>query len=180
MLYSELKNNQKLINNLEVDSYLPILFKRAIVHGINNEEAEIDGLISSCIELKDSMYYVDYAKLAVSKFYLVIMLYTKLEFDTEDSTYEIYDFCISNGLYDHILSKISDLKFLEELIDKEIQQYLAVRHSLSYIVARGINQLITKMPDEKDLEKLLKKIPNLINKIKPENLEIFKDILTKN
>jgi len=178
MLYSEIKNNTELISEVTVKSYLPIILKRAIIHGINNEDAEIDGLISTCIELKDSMYYVNYARLTVSKFFLTISLYTDIVFDT-DSMFDAYDFFMENNLYDIIASKISDLAITDKLIDMEIKQYLDVRNSLSFVVARSIDKALEKMPSEESLEKFFKKIPSLINKIKPENLEVFKEMIAK-
>jgi hypothetical protein len=183
MLYSEIKNNQELIHNLKIKSYLPILLKDAIINGINNDSLEIDGLLVTSIIQKDSMWCVKYAHLEVSKFYLIVLLYTDIVFDTDDSLFDMYDFFVESCMYDIILSKISDINFLNDLIEKEITQYLALHNSLEYTITKvlgdNLSKFVEKIPDEKGMEKLLKLLPNAINKVKPEYMDLIKDLMKK-
>jgi len=183
MLYSEIKNDIENIKNVKVKSYLPILLKKSVIHGINNDSLEIDGLLVSSIIQKDSLYCVDYTNLHVSKFYLVTMLYTDIIFDTDDSVFETYDFFMENDLFDYVLSQIKDMNFLNDLIDKELSQYLDLHNSLEYTITKvlgdNLSKFVDKIPDAKGMEKLLKLLPNAMNKVSPEMRDIIKDIMKK-
>lgn len=176
MLYSEIKNDILNIEKIDVKPFISILLKDAIINGNDSESLLIDGIIASCVKLKDGMYYIDYAALEVSKLFSIILFYTDIELDTDDSIYEIHDFFMSNSLSDYILYRISDINFLNSLIDSSLKQYIDIKNSIPNILQTAIMSILDRMPESKEIEKFLNKLPSMINNIKPENLEFLKNI----
>jgi len=165
-----LVNENLKISEIEIKHYIPFSHKQLLCEKVIDASILIDeNNIVSC------SYFLK--KLATD--INILSFYTDLEFN--ENTEEDYDFLIQSGLFDNILDCIadSDLDFIDEMINKEIEQKIKIGNSIESVLAKNLQELIKKIPSEKSIQKIIKDIPKSINKISPQNLDIIKNIFQK-
>jgi hypothetical protein len=172
MFISEIKDDEGLYNGktFEVKSHISFIEKKILCEQI----------IDSCLVAdENNMVSCDFFMKYLLTNMKIVALFTDLEFG-EESVQE-YDFLNENELMDYILNRIDDceISFINEMINKEIEQRIRMGNSIESIIASRLDKLIDKVPDQKSIKKILNDIPKSVNKIKPENLEIIKGILNK-
>lgn len=176
MLISELKEklsqNKTLGTIIEIKIYLPVDEKKIIV----------DNIIQGCVETdENSIIQINYFNKKLIRDVSLIVNFTNLEFSDDNSILE-YDYLAENKIIDWIIDKIDEkeINFIDDLLKDELNQKIKIGNSLENIVAKALNNLISKIPDEKKMRKLMNDIPKSLNKVKPENLEILKGFIGQN
>lgn len=179
MLLSEIKSNPEKIHEIKVTSYLPIVEKMIMIQGFDGEEERFYGIIDDCIKEKDGMYYVDYISKEISFVIAMVQRYTNIEFDDVEIHNTLYDFCITSGIWNIVLNGIptDELYMVKNLLDNTLEQELKIKNSIEGILNRNLQAFIEKIPNEKSIKKLIAEIPKQINKIKPEQLGLIKDMV---
>lgn len=179
MKFEELKtkyeNQEDVINQLEVKKYISLGDKEFIANKI----------VELCIkpsEINPGILELKYVDELISIATYTIGYYTNLELG-EKTAYEELDWLRSNGIYESIRVAIgTDLWEFEEIIDKEVENILKAKNSIEGIITSTVNTLITKIPDEKQvtkiIDKLTKKFEKFAKNMKPEQLQQFKTMLT--
>jgi len=173
---NELPENQILIiseilENVEIKLYLSTIEKRIIV----------DNIINGCIEIdENSIMKVNFFNKKLISDISLITNYTNLIF-SDDNSIEDYDFLSQYKILNHIIKHIDsdELDFIEYMVENELEQQIKIGNSLESVIAKGLNKLIEKIPDEKSMNKLINNLPKSINKIKPENLAVLKGIFNQ-
>jgi hypothetical protein len=172
MLISELKTENGEYNNrrIEVKPYISWIEKKILC------EQVIDGCME---ENPNGIVSCDFFMQKLIKDLKIISSYSDIEL--EDEVVNDYDFLIQCGLLELVKSRINqdELSFIDEMIDCGIKQKIEIGNSLSNIVASKLQVLIDKIPDQKAMKKLMNDVPKMINKVKPENLEILKGFVNK-
>lgn len=156
---NEISNNFEII---EIKQYLPFGIKHSIIKNI---------LESSIVE-ENGIKRIDYSILEMVKQYSIVNNYSNIDL-LEGEVTDSFDQLKELGIMQFVLTSIpsDELDFFDKVIAQEINQIQHLDNSIEAIIANGINQLISKIPDEKSMNKLLKDLPKQINKISPESLK---------
>lgn len=176
MKYSEIKEN--IINNL-VDktfiqsilkrAYIPFLEKRVIVEElIDSFTYEEDGLIK--VDLFDKQFFTDLK---------ILSTYFDIENDLEFSELmKLYDLLMEHDYLSAFKYYIKDdLLILRELLESVLNEKIKYNNTLEGVIAKGINKLIEKLPDEKGMSKLIKDLPKQVNKVDPDKLKYLSEVI---
>lgn len=159
-------------NEIKIKKYIPFVEKQVLVQRV----------VDLCLDFDQdtNMVKVNFFNKKLSIDSQIILMYTDLEFAEEDFIKQ-YDFLVENNYFDYIFSQInsSELDMIYEAVEHEIEQAIQLNNSIEGILAKGINKIVEKLPNEKSIKKILNDIPKSVNKIKPENLEILKGIFNK-
>lgn len=165
---SEIKEDY---SNIEIKYYLPLSAKKIIVNNI----------LETCIfENEEGFKIIDYSLLYMIKQFKIINEYTNIDFSEED-LFNVYDQLSEKSIIEYVLSKIDtkEIEFFDTIIEKEIQQMYIVNNSLQSVLSKTLNKVIDKIPDSKEINKIITKVRKELNNISPETLNILKDINIK-
>jgi hypothetical protein len=154
--------------NLEIKQYLSFGIKHSIVKTI---------IESSMIE-ENNIKRINFALLSMIKEYILINNYTNLDL-SQGEILESYDKLKELGIVEFVLNAIpsNELNFFDEVINQEINQIQKLDNSIEGIIAKGLNQLISKVPDGKEINKMIPKLSKQISKISPENMNFLADVI---
>ncbi len=174
MLVQEIKEKievgKSVDDLLEVKQYLSIIEKNLLVNKI----------IDSCITIDEinGLSKIDYFYKKLTSDVSLLVNYTNIEFS--ENLIEDYDYLCENVGIERILNQIpiTEVEFILDLVDCELTQIIKLNNSIEGILASKLDKLIEKIPDQKGIKKIMNDIPKQINKIKPENLEILKGIIS--
>lgn len=144
--------------------YLNLATKRAIVEQI----------VNNCITYDGDLILVDFIQRDISLTLSLIQFYTNENIEEIDLD-EFY----STGRKDELINSlpVSEIEFLKEAIEYAITEKKQTYNSLSGVLSRGIEKLLLKIPDSKEMSKLMKQIPKVMDSLSPENKEIFKSFV---
>jgi len=110
----------------------------------------------------------------------IITHYTDIEMS--DKFLQDYDTLCKYDIINIVLDNINknDKEFILQMVDKSIEQQIKISNSLESVIAKTLNNLISKIPDEKSLNKMMANMSKNLNKIKPENLNMMKELFSQN
>ena len=176
MLISEIKEQieaGKFVDDLlEVKQYLSIIEKNLIVNKI----------IDSCIVLDEinGLSKIDYFYKKLTSDVSLLVNYTNVEFS--ENLIEDYDYLCENVGIERILNQIpiTEIEFILDLVDCELAQIIKLNNSIEGILASKLDKVVSAIPSEKSIKKIMNDIPKQINKIKPDQLSIIKDMIKQN
>jgi len=157
------KGNDNGFDGIQIKDYLPVSTKRLICEEIaRNSIVEQDGM-----KVKDSIAFT------IAFDLMIVQFYSNVDID------EHYDEACEYGIIDYIKDNMNqnEREFISEHSYYMIQNEINTYNSLSGVVSRNLQKLIDKLPDDKQIKKLVTDIPKQINKIKPEQLELIKEII---
>ena len=157
------KGNVNAFDGIQIKDYLPISTKRLICEEIaKNSIIEQDGM-----KIKDSIAY------EIAFDLIIVSFYTNVDID------ENYDEACEYKIIDYIKDNMNqnEREFISEHSYYMIQNEINNHNSIAGVVSRNLQKLIDKVPDDKQIKKLVTDIPKQINKIKPEQLELIKEII---
>lgn len=159
-IIEKLQNGETLDHcGIEIIPYLPIATKKQIINQIVlNSIIEVDGM-----KVLDSIN--KYIALNVS----LVSFYSNVDGDFDD--------ICEHGIIDYVTNKAKDeYYFISDMVDTIVDSECELHNSLSGMINRNLAILISKIPDEKSINKIMKSIPKVLNNISPENLELLKNI----
>jgi len=167
MQITELKLEDGTYNNMRIDTidHISFIEKKILCEGI------LDG----CLETDENgIITCNYFMKKLLTDLKIVANYSDIEFS--DEVVLDYDFLNESDIVNIIKERInkSELEFIEEMVDKSIEQKIRVGNSLGNILASKLEKLISKIPDEKGIKGIIKEAQKSLNKIKPENMEILK------
>ncbi len=174
MLVSELKSENGTYNGktIEIKQYLSFVEKKLLC---------ID-ILESCIKADDNdILTCDFFTKKLITDLKLLSNYTDIEF-TDDFIKE-YDFLVEYGVLDYIIENIpdSELVFIDEMIECELEQRIKIGNNLESIIAKGINKLTDKLPTDKELKSLSKSFVKHLNKFNWDKAPMLKEMcLTAN
>lgn len=124
---------------------------------------------------------IDRIQLEIMKVLGIIQGYTNIEI-SEDLKQQVieYEYIMSSGIYKKIRENaLEDIVDLEDLLWETIKDRISEFNSIEAVVKRALDKVIEKVPDVKEMNKLITKFPTVLNKIKPENLNIIKEVFSE-
>lgn len=145
-------------------NYLPLATKRQIIETIK---------INALSEDEYNMKYIDYISLDLATDMTLLQFYFEEDLENIEMD-ELY----KDGKIEYARSLIpaSEIRFIEDHVMHMLRQEVETFNSLSGVINRNLSVLISKIPTEKGMNKIIKSIPKVLNSISPENLELLKNI----
>lgn len=172
MQISELKNENGTYNQIKINTknYIPFIEKKILCEGV----------LDSCLEIDENgITTCNYFMKKLLTDLKIVANYSDIDFS--DEVVLDYDFLVESDIVNIIKESIDDseLEFINEMINCELEQKIKIGNSIESVLAKNLQKLIDKIPDEKSIQKIIKDIPKSINKITPANLEILKGVFNK-
>ena len=157
---------EEIKEKITVKSKCTIFDKKAIVQLVETgciEKDEINGV-----------FYIDDLMETVSKSFGILGYYTDFNTVVEDSGSYTYDYLYDCGLFDYIESQV-DKKDMDILNSAIYGIYEKVRNlnSLGSCLYRIVDKTVKELPNMKDINKLIKGLPKVLNNIDKDTLAIF-------
>lgn len=175
MLITELQNEDGTYIgttiDIQVKPYISFIEKKLLCLNV----------LENCMGSDDnSMVICDYFLCKLVRDINIVKQYSNVDI-SDDNYISEYDFLVENKVFDFIINGIdpSELNFIDLMIEREADQRMKVCNSVEGILANRLDKIISKIPSEKEITKIIKEIPKAMNKIKPENAEIFKSLIQK-
>lgn len=167
----QLEEGKSLKDIVQIIPYLPFTQKKILCDNVINASLEYT---------ENDLLQCDYFTRKIILDMSIIVNYTDVEINQDDILTD-YDTLNELGVVEFVLENMnrSEKQFIEEMISKSIGQRIKIENSLEGILVKGINKLVDKIPDEKSINKIIKNIPKVVNKINPENLNVLKDFISK-
>lgn len=112
----------------------------------------------------------------------VLSNYTDIDLGEGTDFLEIADIAILSGLWDKVISCIplNERAMLKEMIDDAIAEEYRKRreeNSIENQLSKFIQWIQEKAPSKEEIEGLLAKLPDMINKIEPNKLQFVQDAI---
>lgn len=169
MLITEIKS----INDIaETKIYLPLMEKELIINKIIDTIVDVD---------ENNLIKIDFIHLDFFFDLEILKSYFSIEIPKDIETINLlnaYDYLCENDIVSQLKTRIDeDYEYLIGLLDKEIKQKIENNNSLSAVLAKTLNKIVAKLPDEKGMQKMINSIPKAINKIDKTNLEVITSAL---
>jgi hypothetical protein len=174
MLVQEIK--EKLSTPEIIDLSTLITIKPYLSHV--EKKILCENIINASLEQNENGLFVcDYYNRELTKNISIIVNYTDININNEEFL-EDYDYLCEQGIIDYVLNSMNknDRFFIKSMVSKNINQKISIENSIESVLAKNLQSLTSKIPDEKSIKKLINDIPKSINKIKPDNMAILKDL----
>jgi len=158
-----------------VNQHISLLDKRVFVnicvekYFIKDEVAE--EIIGTSDFEKDNSY-----------FYCIIKYMTNIEISDDMIMSDLYDNIVGSGLYDLIYDAIpynirSDInRKIEDSID-DIKYKIKEKNSIKNIIFDAIQNISKMIPDEKEIQKLMKKVKKEFDNFNPNKMQAMNDMI---
>jgi hypothetical protein len=171
MKFIEIKETLEATKNvtIEVKKYLPFVQKTMFVND----------MVESCIEENENnMKFIDFTQKAFCFDIYVLRDYAEIEFD-QDSVIEQYDYLKSNNIVNYIYSEIDEreLKELTSMVENTINQEITLTNSVEGVVSKGIQNLISKIPESGVIDKWVKSAVKSLKGFDPAKYEKLNEML---
>jgi hypothetical protein len=143
--------------------YLDLATKREIINTI----------INNCIVDNNGIISVDYIQKQLATDLALLQFYSTTDIDNIDM-----DILYKDGVIDEFRREIPEieLNFIEDNVRLMLNEKKETENSLASILNKNLKLLISKIPTEKEMSKLLKNLPRALEKVSPETMGILKDI----
>jgi len=155
-------------SSLQIKKYIPLALKQAIICGEDN-----DGIASRVIDEVDGMKEKNIFNYEALTAIVLVREYTNVDMGSDE---DLIDNILASGIVNVIVEECDDACLFLSLLDKKIDKEIEKSNSIQMVLAKGIKDLIAKMPDEKGLKKIMDSFPKILNKVEPERLKTFKDM----
>lgn len=161
-------------NNYDIDS-IDLIIRQYL--SLTEKKILIEKILDICM-VEDGIKRIDFALKMFAYEYMLLKLYSNINIETDDII-ELYDELKENNLIDKILKLIpeSEIELINYILDKEIEQIQLVDNSLSSVVSKRLGELVEKLPDSKEINKMIPKISKQINKISPDSFKFLTDAI---
>lgn len=171
-LKEKLQNNTLKLEELNIKTYLSLIRKKILVDNICTDLIEYD---------ENGLCFVNEIQKKITFGISTLLNYSNVEIleeDNMDDVIETLDLLFETGKYNEIEGYIgNDLDELLWAVETEIENIKLRNNSLESIVAKGLNKIVNTLPNDKQIKKLIAEIPKQVNKIKPEQLGLIKDMV---
>lgn len=159
----------------------------------------VDTVVGIAVVDADGMSKVDYCKLELAKNLMLAGEYTNIPVadvfvsteETDEATGEvvvlqkevcsdeIIDLLEMNGILESIKTAISsdDLAFIERNIQLALEQEIAINNRVEGLIAKFLTTMVERIPDAKEMQKILKNAPAMLEKFDPETAKNLSAII---
>jgi hypothetical protein len=165
---SEIKDN---FSNIQINPYIPFVIKKNM----------IDNILDICVSIdEDGFKRIDYATKIMATEFSICNQATNIDLSEEDSL-TAYDNLKKSGAIKYIMDNIDikEISFIESCVNEKIKEMYIVDNSIQAVISKVLNKLIEKIPDSKEINKMIPRIGRELAKISPETLELLKNVNKK-
>jgi len=162
------ENNYDIeVLDLTIKNYLSLTEKKIL----------IEKILDICI-IEGDIKRIDFILKEFAYEYMLVNLYVGINIGTEDIV-EIYDELKEKGIINKIIKSIPEpeIKFIDYVLQKEIEQIQLVDNSLASAVSKQLSKLVEKLPDSNEINKMIPKLSKQINKISPDSFKFLTDAI---
>lgn len=147
---------KELKEKLEKDSTIGKFVRTKGYLGFVEKKVLCEKVVKGCLIEENGIMMCDHFSKKLTTDIQLVVSYSNLEFG-KDFVGE-YDYLAENKVLEHVLNKIdeNEKKFICDMADKVIEEKLRVNNSVEAILAKGIEKLIKKLPDDKQMKSLIK------------------------
>lgn len=133
----------------------------------------VQTVYDSCVKKdeENGIYYIDYIMLQVAYNFSVLQYYTDYYEVVEGSDNYTYEYLDEIGVFNYVAENI-DVGVVRAMIEG-FELRVANLNSVGSFVYRLLGDFTKKMPDIKDLNKIIKNIPKALNSIDKDTISIF-------
>jgi len=156
-------------SNITITKYIPFLIKQNIVKNI----------LLTCISVEeDGFKRVDSAMKRMAIEFSICNQISNIDMSDDDSL-ETYDSLKESGAIEYILDNFdyNEIKFITDCVNEEIEEMYKVDNSIEGIISKGLDKLLTKIPDNKGMTKFINNISKQFDKLDPSKLKIVKEVM---
>jgi len=179
MLIQEIKEKLSTLEIIDLSTIITI--KPYLSHV--EKKILCDNIINASLDQnEDGLIICNYYNRKLTTNMSIIVNYTNIEINN-DEFLEDYDYLCEQGLIKYVLDNMNkeDKLFIEQMVSKNIGQSLKIGNSLESIIAKGLNKIVEKIPDNKELKSLSKSLVKDINKMDWDKVPMLKQMwLTAN
>ena len=172
MTITEIKSIEDINSIKDIRTYLPLMEKELIINNIVNSIIDIDENNIANVDYIHLDFFIDIEML---KGYFNIEIPQDIDIKVLIDT---YDYLCNEDIISQLKTRVcDDFDYLMELMNKTISQKVENSNSLSAVLAKTLNKIVSSLPDEKGMQKIINSIPKAINKIDKENLSAITSAL---
>jgi len=170
MLIQEIKESFKkgksISGIVEIKPYLSYVEKKILCDKIIEESLE---------QNENGLFLCNFFNKKIAKDISIIVNFTNIEFE---QTIQDYDYLSEQGIVDYVLNNMNqnDKVFIDEMVDKNIEQRIKLFNSIEGILANKMDKLIEKLPNDKQIKSLLKSLVKDLNKFDWDKIPMLKEI----
>jgi len=152
---------------LEIKGYLSLSAKKILIKKI----------LDLCI-IEGDIKKIDFALKEFAYEYVLVNEFSNINFEMED-VLALYDEIKENGVIDKVIKLIpeSEKEFIINVLGKEIEQIQLIDNSLASVVSKQLSKLVEKLPDSKEINKMIPKLSKQINNISPSSFKFLTDAI---
>jgi len=181
-----------------LESYIPFLDQRTIVSSVANiciGKNEYSDIWECDPLLRDLMLKLSIVD-EVTDLDISGYTYDEITNDDGETTYninldkacEIYDLIEENGVYENVHKDVKSVGVIGAYVESVVNMQLEQLNSLSHVVDRHLKVVVdsltdfveNRLPDEKGLKSILDKLPQVLNKIDKNKMELLSKVLGQN
>jgi len=156
-------------SKITIKNYISFQFKQILVEDV----------INSCVINDDGITKIDYGlKLFVTE-YLMVLQYSNIDLP-ETNFVDTYDLLNANGIIEYVLNEMpsNEIYNLKLVINQEVEQALILSNKFEVIVNKFLQDLLTKIPETKSIEKWIKNLIKSLKDFNPEKVAKLQELLT--
>lgn len=144
--------------------------------GVADKMGIVQVVENTCIykDEANGVFYVSEIMRVVGESFGVLQYYTNFYDVIENASDYTYDYLYECGLFDYVKSQIDSKDY--EVVDSSLYDiYEKVRNwnSLGSCLYRIVDKTVKELPNMKDINKLIKGLPKVLNSVDKDTLAIF-------
>lgn len=173
-IIEKLENGESIENcGIEVEKYISILIKQEIIKG--DEEKVYGGIIGDIIIEDSGFFYVDEVMKEILMKVSIVIYYSNINVP-DNVSIQFYDKLKKYHIDEYVIMRIPQKEYdlFISLTDKLIKSHTNLLNSPQRLTNKYISELIKKIPDEKEIKKLIKNVKNFDE----GKLKTIKDLFT--
>jgi hypothetical protein len=153
---------------IETKTYIPFVQKKALIKSI----------VNACIVEEDGITKIDYAMKQFVTEYSILLYYTNLDLADIENQVAVYDELKESMILDNIIESINKNEYLSIInaIDAELKQKVQIENSVGRLITKGIDKIVSTIPDSKEIGKLLNKAKRTVNNFNEDKYKNIKSI----
>lgn len=149
---------------------IPIADKICIIEGFKDGDVVYEGLAHDCTSVVNNQRKVDFGLKEILTVTAIVGNYSNIDVSevgnyslNDENEGFIYDKLMEYGIYEYVRSKIdTEEKYLFiELLEDNIKQIISLSNNMLTFLDIKLNELLTKIPNSRQMKKLIKEFQNL-------------------
>lgn len=163
MTIQEIRDNGYSIENIKIKTYLPI----------NEKEELIRKIVSFATDDVGNTKRINFIIKEFAFEFFMTINYADIELMEDKDIVAIYDELKEYGFINSVLRCIEydEYEFIKKVVENELKQVIDEQNSIGTVLDKALTEITSKLPSSRQLNKIIKEIPKLVNEIDNEKLK---------